>query len=437
MILQGNSIRIPLPDNSVHCVVTSPPYFGLRSYNLPATVWGGDSLCPHIWQPYHHNPQPHGDNGKSGSGLQGGKSTQSQTRMGETESAFCQLCGGWLGCFGLEPTIALHVQNAVLVFREVKRVLRPDGILFMNYGDSYATSKNGRSAADTKAVGKDDRTFRDKPFSITELPAKNLCGIPWRVALALQDDGWILRSDIIWSKSNPMPESVTDRPAKSHEYIFMLAKSERYFYDAFAVRESAEYGRRTWKDDHYKNGDITIHHKGTTVGGNPESGRNRRSVWEIATEPYPAAHYATFPRKLVEPMIKAGTSAKGVCRTCSAPWQRVTERRKAEITKPRHFSKAGNNDRNDTLRVYEEHDRVTTGWQSTCKCPDNNTPIPAIILDPFCGSGTVGQVARELGHRFIGIDLSAEYLQKNALPRAERLTSQASLNQLPLFKTAA
>jgi DNA modification methylase len=167
-----------LPDESVHCVVTSPPYWGLRDY-------------------------------------------------------------GVVGQLGLEPSLAEHVETMRSVFAEVRRVLRADGTLWLNYGDSYATAPNGRSAADTKAAGRDDRTFRDKPFSTVGngLKAKDLCGTPWGVAFALQADGWWLRSDIIWSKPNPMPESITDRPTKAHEYVFLMSKSERYFYDAEAIKE--------------------------------------------------------------------------------------------------------------------------------------------------------------------------------------------------------
>lgn len=210
MILQGNSYRIPLADNSVHCVISSFPYFGLRDYGLPPTIWGGRADCRHEWLESSPIAIGRTDGGRDIGGRGGNYQNNGPHQVQSSSGQFCQLCGAWRGCFGLEPTIALHVQNAVTVCREIRRVLRPDGIFWLNYGDSYATSRNGRSAADTKAAGNDDRTFRDKPFSITELPAKNLCGIPWRVALALQDDGWILRSDIIWSKKNPMPESVTD-----------------------------------------------------------------------------------------------------------------------------------------------------------------------------------------------------------------------------------
>jgi DNA modification methylase len=294
MITQANSFRIPLKDNSIHSVITSFPYYGLRLYEgVNPTIWGGDSLCPHEWESVIKHRSTGGPQVEDS--LRAGSKTSVSEAQQDNISYFCQLCGAWLGCFGLEPSISLHVQNAVAVCREIKRVLRPDGVFFLNYGDSYATSKNGRSAAATKAAGKDDRTFRDKPFSIDELPAKNLCLIPFRVAIALQEDGWIVRSDIIWSKVNPMPESVTDRPTKSHEYIFMLTKSARYFYDANAIREPqadgtfvrfGNDGKRTGsgpKQVNSPNG--LIRDKGDYANAIIPGGRNRRSVWTVADTP--------------------------------------------------------------------------------------------------------------------------------------------------------
>lgn len=466
MILQGNSIRIPLKDESVHAVVTSFPYYGLRSYDgVPPTVWGGDSSCPHVWgdQLVKKTSDNYNNGFNERYGHSPGQRKQEKSSYGQIEQGqFCQLCGAWRGCFGLEPSISLHIQNAVLVCREIKRVLMKTGVFWLNYGDSYSTSRNGRSAADTKAVGKDDRTFRDKPFSVTELPAKNLCLIPFRVALALQDDGWIVRSDIIWSKNNPMPESVIDRPTKSHEYIFMLVKSPRYFYDAEAIRERAQdrpfAGKEAkairpndtdWHDNRYA--------PGASGYGHHPNGRNKRSVWEISTEPYPAAHYATFPRKLVEPMILAATSARGVCPECGKQWERVIEKEVvANGAGRKHIAggdKTSGHGWEGTPRA--TLNTTTTGWQPTCKCIQKRAPnfgmkgselleladevarelapIGAIVLDPFAGSGTVGAVCRELGRRFIGIDLSAKYLAENALPRSEKKMSRKSLGQLPMF----
>ena len=293
-----------LPSDSMHCVVTSPPYWGLRDY-------------------------------------------------------------GVAGQIGLERTLGAHLETMVAVFGEIRRVLRPDGTCWINYGDSYATRPNGRGAAAAKAAGGDDRTFRDKPFSTVgpvcdrdgrgtitaggTLKAKDLCMIPNRLAIALQDDGWWVRSEIIWAKPNPMPESVTDRPANSHEKIFLLTKSSRYFYDAEAVRETAKTDWRTRTDGfRSKNVYTSVYNaKLTNVPGNhakPEArnkkdkqrghgrrhagfeerwdqmtkaeqqinGRNLRNVWTVATKPFRDAHFATMPPALVETCVKAGCPAGGV-----------------------------------------------------------------------------------------------------------------------------
>lgn len=216
----------------------------------------------------------------------------------------------------------------VRVFSEVRRVLRDDGTLWLNLGDSYAS-------------------YRDSKCSVgSGIKHKDLVGIPWRVAFALQADGWYLRSDIIWSKPNPMPESVTDRPTKAHEYVFLMSKAARYWYDAEAVALATSY---PVPENRSPSGDYSIG-SGRNDGGEHRSGgfvtsttRNRRTVWHIATQPYPEAHFATYPEKLVEPCVLAG-------------------------------------------------------------CPEGGT-----VLDPFTGSGTTGAVACRLGRNFVGIELNHEY----------------------------
>ena len=246
-----------LPDASVQCCVTSPPYFGLRDY-------------------------------------------------------------GHAGQIGLEPTPDEYVAQMVAVFREVRRVLRDDGTLWLNIGDTYAgggrcgnpasspwegfVGNTAREAAVTKVAG-EDRLWGAKP--------KDLLGIPWRVAFALQADGWYLRSDIIWHKPNPMPESVTDRPTKAHEYVFLLTKSARYYYDAAAIAEEAiHHGRVVEYDGTQKNSAAALDPRmRTRIASNRTVGqsRNARSVWPIATQPYKGAHFATMPPALAERCIKAGT----------------------------------------------------------------------------------------------------------------------------------
>jgi DNA modification methylase len=285
-----------LPTESVHCVVTSPPYFGLRSY-LP-------------------DGHPH-------------KARE----------------------IGLEETPEAFVANLVEVFREVRRVLRGDGVCWINLGDSYNGS-SGTGGATAKQSTNAGSFHNGATKNVPGLKPKDIIGIPWRVAFALQADGWYLRQDIIWSKPNPMPESVTDRCTKSHEYVFLLSKSARYWYDAEAVKEKSvdpegsanRYKNSFWENGKHQTGGYSANGAKHTSGMKEFNGnRNRRSVWTVATQPYSEAHFATFPAKLIETMILAG-------------------------------------------------------------CPVGGT-----VLDPFFGSGTVGQVCEALGRNWIGIDLNDGY----------------------------
>jgi DNA modification methylase len=273
-----------LPDGSVNCIVTSPPYFGLRDY-------------------------------------------------------------GVAGQIGLEPTPDEFVATMVAVFREARRVLRDDGTLWLNLGDSYAA--NG-----VKATGRNDagRNFTGGIRVDHGLKPKDLIGIPWRVAFALQADGWYLRSSIIWHKPNPMPESVTDRPTSAHENIFLFAKSQRYFYDAEAVKEeSSTFGRQNTNGlspkmlEKQALGHVSA--KTGMVDPYAYEKRNLRNVWTIPTEPFPGSHFAVFPPALIEPCIKAG-------------------------------------------------------------CPVGGT-----VLDPFGGAGTTGLVADRLGRNALLIELNPEYAE--------------------------
>lgn len=285
-----------LPERSVQCVLTSPPYWGLRKY------------------------------------------------AGEQEVVWPD---GWKGALGLEPTPALYVQHLVGIFRALRRVLRDDGTVWLNLGDSYNGS--GGAGGDYNEGGLKEGQPRYPGRKVGGLKPKDLVGIPWRVAFALQEDGWWLRSDIIWAKPNPMPESVTDRPTRSHEYIFLLTKAARYYYDAEAVKESsitdpASKAAMTFGSLAGKNNTAEKAHS-VDVGHKWEytPTRNLRSVWTFATQPYPEAHFATFPPELPRRCILAST-------------------------RPRD-----------------------------------------IVLDPFCGSGTTIQVAEELNREGWGIDISQEY----------------------------
>ena len=389
-----------LPADSVHCCVTSPPYFGLRDYG----------------------------------------------------------CDGQIG---LEPTPAEFVAEMVAVFREVRRVLRDDGVCWLNLGDSYATGAG--KVGNCPGGGKQGENWTGPKTQANRLPLpglkpKDLIGIPWRVAFALQEDGWYLRQDIIWHKPNPMPESVTDRCTKSHEYMFLLTKSERYFFDNQAIQESSitnderrPYGSQGAWDmdgrdeskrpkgkprtagnkshkyvDEYESSESEEHRTKAglmKVADVPWEKRNKRSVWTVTTKPYGGAHFAVFPPDLIEPCILAGTSESGCCSKCGTPWRRQIEKdRKA--TRPGNDTKIGRAS-DDPDSPYERHSGTivgnrdpqrhctttkTIGWEAGCNC-EAGTQVPCVVLDPFTGSGTTAAVAKKNGCHFVGCELNPEYLK--------------------------
>jgi len=368
-----------LPDGSVHCVVTSPPYWGLRDYGLPPVVWPEVEYSPMPGLPPLRVP-------------------------------------AWEGQLGLEPVPEMYVGHLVLVFREVRRVLRKDGTLWLNIGDSYNGS--GGAGGDYLPGGRREGQPRYPGRKVGALKHKDLAGIPWRVAFALEADGWWLRADCVWSKPNCLPESVKDRPTRSHEYVFLLTKSERYFYDAVAVREPGSPNSHGGGIAHVGRKVAVLGGLGrqsglytTTPAG--ESGRNRRSVWEICTEPFPGAHFATFPRALAELCIRAGTSEGGCCPNCGAPWVRDAEYRVPEGAGERRETEPWN--AGTGLRPHSGYRGaavvVDRGFRPGCSCPGNDGSGRCVVLDPFGGSGTTTLAAALLGRDSVYIDLKREYAE--------------------------
>jgi DNA modification methylase len=410
MIINANSIKIPLEDESVHMCVTSPPYYGLRDYGLKTTEWA----------PTSYHPMP-----------------------GLAPLEF----DAWYGCLGQEPTPEMFVAHIVDIFREVHRVLRKDGTLWLNFGDSYSGSNKGLKKDGTSTGGKKQKQNKGSVTGLKIIPPggglkpKDLMGIPWRVALALQADGWYLRNDIIWNKTNSMPESVKDRCTRAHEYLFLLSKSRKYFYDNEAIKEPATSTDNSLRDrDSTKLNNTPGRERMAGLKTNHYTTRNKRDVWTLSTRPYKGAHFATFPTTLVEPCVLAGTSAKGVCPKCGNPWKRVTKSEfipQGDVSEGKGVRGSGDQKPMDESNTWEGYPRGSTatetiGWCSTCGCSEE--PVPAKVLDPFAGSGTVGEVCKNAGRKFIGLDLSEQYLRDFALLRAEGKQTQASLDAMPLFQ---
>jgi len=349
-----------MDDQSVNTCITSPPYWGLRDYN------------------------------------------------GEEEQ------------LGLEDTPELFVDNLVKVFREVKRVLKDDGTVWLNLGDTYSSHKDCKSTAQSLAKGTQAEVAHviDKGRSVSRntkklkqagLKNKDLIGIPWRVALALQADGWYLRQDIIWHKPNPMPESVKDRCTKSHEYIFLLSKNVKYYFDYEAIKEDAVGNSPNNKKPHKHQGQPFSRTKENLVNIQAVEKRNKRSVWTVTTKPFKGAHFATFPMDLIEPCVLAGCPEK-ICSSCSKPYERVMQ--KPKPLKVKRGRRAGTDDRliGGVLDKYnKENPPIDLGLQKQCDCNTKETKA-GTVLDPFGGSGTTAIVANKHNRNAVMCELNKEYV---------------------------
>ena len=426
-ILQGHVLEVlrTLPEESVHCVVTSRPYWGLRTYGTAPQVWGGDCTCPHSWETV---TIPSG-NGQVTHPMTAGSLNAASATRSPRASTSCTKCGAWKGELGLEPTPELYVDHLAAVFDALWRVLRPDGSLWLNLGDTYCTHPAGLTGAKrwkASTLPIKDRTGPEQAGSIDKRPPglkeKDLVGIPWAVAFELRRRGWFLREDIVWAKRNPMPEPVRDRPTRSHEYVFLMTRSPRYFYDAEAVREPIQASSLRRLRHHLPNPRDnpqygSKHPRGDfrrfpLLANTDPKGRNLRSVWQIATQPYPGAHFATFPEALAEVCIRAGTSQKGACANCGTPYAHIVRAEGGGIGHDWHPLKTLAMGRGQGIAAPGIHDgtyrRVDLGYRKLCHC-ETRRVVPCVVLDPFMGSGTVLAVARRLGRRSVGIDLNPGY----------------------------
>jgi DNA modification methylase len=423
----------------------------------------------------------------------------------------CGKCGAWKGELGLEPTPELYVKHLVEIFRELRRVLRDDGVFWLNIGDSYASGKgscfnpggNEKSLQDDCKQANGIPTFRPNISDVKAwgMKPKDLIGIPWMLAFALRADGWYLRSDLVWIKRNSMPSSVTDRPASSIEHVFLFSKSRKYYYDHIATMQpsSESYNKdkrprgkiRQCVNPNSKYPDEGQFKKQDDVGNNTYTGFNARyaengnqtglrfmrdsdlffRTWQgllhnedgepmaLVVNPrgYKGAHFACFPIQLVEPMILAGTSEKGVCPVCGAPWKRIVSKETIHHEKWFGDKQNSRHSRGSAGNSYDEPIGYNTeGWQPTCNCSDhdgatdtlydkkenagrlallrqharengeeytnrvltvgftptcthNLDPVPATVLDPFSGSSATGVACKWHNRDYIGIELNLEY----------------------------
>jgi DNA modification methylase len=402
----GDCIKVlkEMPSGIVNTCVTSPPYYGLRDYGT-AKWEGGDPKCD-------HNPQKPDGGQREDRTLPLGR--------GGLFKDVCGKCGAVRmdSQIGIEQTPEDYVAKMVEVFREVKRILRDDGTVWLNLGDSYwgggwRGSKLSEHSGDIQKGHLGTHCGEAMTMGTGRHPTikpKDLMGIPWRVAFALQKDGWYLRQDVIWNKPNPMPESVTDRCTKAHEYVFLLTKKPQYYFNNEVIKEQSVS---------FHGGDAVGGHKYVNEGyqGGSEyfsdGSRNKRSVWTVTTKPFSEAHFATFPESLIDPMIKAGCP-KFVCKKCGKIRENIVERKRM---KRNEFPPS---DPRYRPNVYEGayadiNGKADAGYTETkvvglTDCGCNAGFNHGVVLDPFMGSGTVAVVANKNDCDFIGTELNPEYV---------------------------
>lgn len=444
-------------------ICTSPAYFNLRSYQGIARWEGGDPECDHQVGRFEYkvsakqksNAGSAGHLAKNICPKCGAKRVDAQFGIEEQPDCLGWATGVYCG--------QCYICKLVAWGKELWRVLRPEGTFWLNLGDSYNGS--GGAGGDYGAGGLREGQPKFKGARADGLKPKDIIGIPWRAAFALQANGWYLRNDIPWFKRNVMPSSASDRFSVSHEYVFVLSKSQRYYFDMEAIRvpytkpmnrrggeKLVANGESAWDagtgQTSYRDRDMRPHPQGRQYRTNDYFYESLRAILQeeggkqmLLTDPednpmaftfntstYKGAHFATWSPKLVEPMIRAGSSEAGCCPTCGAPWERVVERtpgvsKKTPKTDALFNAQGGVGEKKTGTMGMSGSGRIngtteTLNWQPSCTCPVQ-PPKPCLVLDPFSGSGTTIMVAKELGRNGVGLDLSFSYLDQQAKKRVQ------------------
>ena len=430
-IICGDCIEVmkEIPDNVIDCVVTSPPYWGLRDYGDDiAVIWDGDENCEHEFNEYgskllHENRQ----------NLDGGTIGNDDFReklhgFGNAKAGFCSKCGAWRGQLGLEPTFELYIKHLCDIFDEIKRVLKKEGTIWINLGDTYGGSGN-RSGHTLETSNLNRLTVgygaTEGNQKLTKKYEKSLCCIPERFMIEMINRGWILRNKIVWHKKNCMPSSAKDRFTVDWEYLLFFSKSKKYYFEQ-QFEEISENFNSIQRRKYIMSDKSNVKNNGSQFNVKPTNAfmghhvykRNKRCMWTINTKRFSDAHFAVFPEELVRTPILAGCP-EFVCKKCGKAREPIFE----PSEEYKKFLKAGSwtkdTDEDIDLRNkigFQAHSKqfsVTADYKkkgyTNCNCKTEFEP--GIVLDPFMGSGTTGLVARKLGRNFIGLEIKREYVK--------------------------